>query len=200
MTQEEKAHAYDEIRNKIAIRFGTNVAKEIFSQFEESKDERIRKAAIEFVRQNKSFNYCLGISKEEVVAWLEKKDKQPKKISIWKHWSGNDIVGNGDGNKIYLTKIGNVYELSSCLVFECDYIELSELNKLMQEEKQGEQKPTDKIEPKFKVGDWITNGEYTWKIIDIKPIDYILQSQNGNIVNDTITYVDEEFHLERRLI
>lgn len=62
-------------------------------------------------------------------------------------------------------------------------------------EKQGRQKPSDKIEPKFKIGDWITNGEYTWKVIDIKPLDYLLQSQNGDVVDDTISYVDEEFHL-----
>lgn len=62
-------------------------------------------------------------------------------------------------------------------------------------EKQGKQKFTDKVEPKFKIGDWITNGEYTWKVTDIKPLDYILQSQNGDVVDDTISYVDEEFHL-----
>ena len=62
-------------------------------------------------------------------------------------------------------------------------------------EKQGEKKPTDKAEPKFKVGDWITNGDYTWKIVGVKPLDYILQSQDGNIVDDTISYVDEHFHL-----
>ena len=51
-----------------------------------------------------------------------------------------------------------------------------------------------KEEPKFKVGDWITNGDYTWKIVDIKPLDYILQSQDGNIVDDTISYVNKQFH------
>ena len=50
------------------------------------------------------------------------------------------------------------------------------------------------IEPIFKVGDWITNGEYTWKIVEVKPLDYILQSQDGNIVDDTISFVDEQFH------
>ena len=54
--------------------------------------------------------------------------------------------------------------------------------------------PTDKVEPKFKVGDWITNGHDTWKIVEVKPLDYILQSQDGNIVDDTISYVDEQFH------
>ena len=61
-------------------------------------------------------------------------------------------------------------------------------------EKQGEQKPTDKVKPKFKIGEWITNGDYTWKIVDINPLDYILQSQDGNIVDDTISHVDEQFH------
>ena len=58
-------------------------------------------------------------------------------------------------------------------------------------EKQGEQK----IELKFKVGDWVTDGEYTWKVTNIRRLDYILQSQNGDTVDDTISYVDEHFYL-----
>ena len=56
------------------------------------------------------------------------------------------------------------------------------------------QKPVDKVEPKFHEGEWITNGDYTWKIVEVKPLDYILQSQDGNIVDDTIFHVDEQFH------
>lgn len=57
-------------------------------------------------------------------------------------------------------------------------------------------KPDDKVDPKFSEGEWITDSEceYTWKIIDVKPLDYILQSQSGNIVDDMISYVDEHFH------
>ena len=55
-------------------------------------------------------------------------------------------------------------------------------------------KPVDKAEPKFHEGEWVTNGDYTWKIVEVKPLDYILQSQDGNIVDDTISYVDEQFH------
>lgn len=62
-------------------------------------------------------------------------------------------------------------------------------------EKRSEQLPADKIEPKFHEDKWITNGEYTWKIVGVKPLDYILQSQDGNTVDDTISYVDEQFHL-----
>ena len=67
-------------------------------------------------------------------------------------------------------------------------------------EKQGQtftQKDVDdayKIEPKFREGEWIANGDYTWKIVGVRPLDYILQSQDGNIVDDTISYVDEQFH------
>lgn len=62
-------------------------------------------------------------------------------------------------------------------------------------EKQGDDKHTDKVKPKFHEGDWITNGDYIWKIVEVMPLDYILQSQDGNIVDDTIYYVDEHFHL-----
>ena len=60
--------------------------------------------------------------------------------------------------------------------------------------KQVKQKPADKVEPKFHEGEWITNGDYTWKIVEVNPLDYILQSQDGNIVDDTISHVDEQFH------
>jgi hypothetical protein len=52
-----------------------------------------------------------------------------------------------------------------------------------------------KVEPKFHEGEWITNGDYTWKIVEVKPLYYILQSQDGNIiVDDTISHADEHFH------
>lgn len=60
--------------------------------------------------------------------------------------------------------------------------------------KQGEQNHDDKVKPKFHEGEWITNGDYTWKIVEVEPLDYILQSQDGNIVDDTISHVDEQFH------
>lgn len=44
----------------------------IFPELKESDDEKIRKAAIEFIRQNDSFYYILGVSKEEAISWLEK--------------------------------------------------------------------------------------------------------------------------------
>ena len=66
----------------------------------------------------------------------EKQGEKPKKISIWKHWK-DGIAGNGNGEQTYLIKTGNIYDISSCLGCECDYIELSELDNLLQ----GKQRP-----------------------------------------------------------
>lgn len=51
------------------------------------------------------------------------------KMPIWKHWK-DGIAGGAEGEQIFLTKIGRIYIISSCLGCECDYIELSELDKL----------------------------------------------------------------------
>lgn len=75
-------------------------------------------------------------NQEDWIAWLEKQGEQPKKVSIWKHWK-DGIAGNVDGTPVYLIKDGHTYSINSCLCFECDYIELSELDNLMLE-KQGE--------------------------------------------------------------
>ena len=78
MTQEEKAKAYDAAREKIAVRFGTNVAEEIFSEFEESEDERIRKGLINYFNHHKNgINIFYGIKGDDILAWLEKQAEKP---------------------------------------------------------------------------------------------------------------------------
>ena len=47
----------------------------------------------------------------------------------------------------------------------------------------------------FKPGNWITNGNYIWKVISIDNFDYTLQNQLGEFVEDTIDYVNKTFHL-----
>lgn len=60
---------------------------------------------------------------------LKKKSEQkPKNVSLWKHWKGGGVAGGIKGEQIFLIKNGNTYSISSCLGFECDYIELSELD------------------------------------------------------------------------
>ena len=89
---EEKAKAYDKVREKIALGFGSNVADEIFSQFEMSEDERIRKWLIGYFQRNK---IAENIKTHDILAWLEKQGSEENKgnlggISPNSAWSEED--------------------------------------------------------------------------------------------------------------
>ena len=149
MTIEQKAKAYDEAIER-AKKLATDLPngrndrlyhvwdlENIFPELKESEDEKIVNA-IRKALESKIEDLGNGVTRTACLAWLEKQGT-PNQTSIWKHWK-DSIAGNGGGKLIYLIKYGHTYSLSSCLCFECDYIELSELDKLMLE-KQGEQKP-----------------------------------------------------------
>lgn len=77
MTIEEKTKAYDEAYKRAAIRFGSNVADELFPELKESEDERIRKALIKgFNKLDKSATWYNGITNGQIIAWLEKQGEQ----------------------------------------------------------------------------------------------------------------------------
>lgn len=81
---------YREANDKVAARFGTNVAKEIFTDLYESEDERTRKEIIKYI-EGTFPNESSGIeSKNKWLAWLEKKsaDKVEPRFKV--------------GDKIYL--------------------------------------------------------------------------------------------------
>lgn len=65
-------------------------------ELKESEDERIRKTLIEYIKGIKSWNYFLGISKEQMIAWLEKQDNSDKSLYI----RFGDIPTNGK-SKVY---------------------------------------------------------------------------------------------------
>ena len=109
----------------------------IFPELHESEDEKISREITEFILTHRIDEPNDIEDTNSWLAWLEKQsNKEPKKVSIWKHWK-DGIAGGAEGEQIFLIKIGRVYSISSCLGCECDYIELSELDKLMREEKQG---------------------------------------------------------------
>lgn len=130
--------------------------------------------------------------KENEDSTSSKSNQQSKKMPALKHWK-DGIAGNGEGKPIYLTKVGNTYSLTSCLGLECDYIELSELDKLLSE-KQGEQKP------KFNAGDWITTKDSTTplliKRVDVDNNKYEVRASSCDIKGfPKIDYIDNLYHL-----
>ena len=143
MTQEEKAKAYDKalalMEDCIPDKDGYVCVRpcDIFQELKESEDERIRKELIEYCTKGSCGVRDIKVTCKDFqkwVAWLKKQGEQPKKVSIWKHWK-DGIAGGAEGEQIFLIKLGRVYSISSCLGCECDYIELSELDELMREEK-----------------------------------------------------------------
>lgn len=134
---EEKVARYDKAIEKIKYVMERGVSpvlnkkdlQDIFPELAESEEERIRNVIRGWIYTRPASFFDDGISKEEMLAWLEKQADKPKKVSIWKHWK-DGIAGGAEGEQIFLTKIGRIYSISSCLGCECDYIELSELDKL----------------------------------------------------------------------
>ena len=123
-----------------------NAEKKELNKIAENEDEKVRKAQLDYWCSVGGKRWH-GVPVQETIAWLEKQDEKLKKVPIWKHWK-DGIAGGEEGKQIYLIKNGLTYSISSCLGQECDYIELSELDKLMREEK-----------PK-----WTEEDEYHWTI------------------------------------
>ena len=80
MTEKEKAEAYDEALERAKKLHDKIDIKEIFPELNESEDERIKKAIIEFFEsEDDNTTYSL-VRKKDIIAWLERQGKK----SSWK--------------------------------------------------------------------------------------------------------------------
>ena len=148
-----------------------------FPELRESEDKKIRGAIIDHLKD-------YGLT--EWAAWLEKQGES------------TDI--NPSEFDLRLNKLLKQFEtlskeeLASSLSFYLNVVQNDGTYKA--DEKQGEQKPTDKVEPKFKVGDWVVdNANYIWKIEGILNQFYILKDIEGGESRPTIEWTDNTFHL-----
>jgi hypothetical protein len=193
----QKAEAYDEVRQKIAIRFGSNVANEIFSQFEMSEDEKIRKNIVSFINGTR-FTEPNTEERLEWISWLEKQevltpeeDLQGKEDVLWcikqamKYAKDENEMGTCWFAEKWLEKQGKSKptlsdedeRMRNAAINACKYMVDNFENSTKQYEdaiiwleKQGEQKPTIII-PKFRVGDWVVDKNGT--------VQQILSYKNG---------------------
>ena len=184
----------------------------IIPELAESEDEKVRKEIIRFIRMEVE-DEIVG---NKWLAWLERQGDYANFRD--KAQVGDRITKNEDGVLVNLSQLNRVAKAEERQVeqnFEMKTaaeslgIDSDTYNKIVDECIFGDQndscvkdynnidphfgKSIDKTEPKFHEGEWITNGDYTWKIVEVKPLDYILQSQDGNVVDDTISHVDEQF-------
>ena len=218
LTIQEKAKAYDEALERaktIQEKSNGMILKKwlwgVFPELRESEDGRIRKCICLCLEECVHNDIIRDYEKDKCLAWLEKQLTPQVRTGL--EWV-NTIDDACD--KRYAEEYAHgeyCHEQSFKWGFQegVDWLEkqgeksTDEMKELLRTEyekgradaiaeMQGEHKPDDKVEPKFHEGEWITNGDYTWQIVKIKPLDYILQSQDGNIVDDTISHVDEQFH------
>ena len=128
MTQKEKAKAYDEAIRKAKKYYDANtndgyrsIFEDIFSEFAESEDERIRKRLIFDFRVLGKTEWG-GLEVKDILAWLEKQGEHANfrnKIQI-----GDKVTRNEDGVLVNLSQLNRVAK---------------------KDEKQSEQKTVDEI-------------------------------------------------------
>lgn len=195
-------------RAKLAIKeCGNNkgrisMIESIFPELGDSEDERVRKDIMILVkdwwdRVNKD-----NIStKEEMITWLEKQGEPIDKNRLAK------CVLIEVANSIMRWLDANCAEGNMCLSnMECEDIENAVRNADWEKvygymkkklERQCEQKPTDKAEPKFKFGDWIVNNN-SKDVFLIKSTNSgycTLESIKGNIISPCLPPCESESHI-----
>ena len=201
---EEKAKRYDEAI-KVAsdikagtatyITDGTPVIDAIFPELKESEDERIRKELIAEVKEQIDCipaPDCRDKEDEKALkqlnkwlAWLEKQGEQKTADEIAK-----EVCKNKESAMAFLKSAGIMNEKGE-LAEQYRQGEQKSIDDLTQQEAmdiavakcfvQGEQKPTDKVEPKFKVGDIIKNKKNgdTVKVEQILSDSYCYSGWDG---------------------
>ena len=207
MTDKEKVKAYNEVRKKIAIRFGSNVADEFFAEFEESEDEKIRKELTKHLKELSAWK------EDEVIpvknpsyyrqwaSWLEKQGELVNSLSKGLDNAHERIDKLIQKNNELCVKLEKQGEQEKDILEDAildGYILDGNEDGLIAEtiryknEKRGGQKYAYKVKPKFNIGDWITNGIDVDKIIGIDLEDENYLFENGR--KSDISLVDSNSH------
>ncbi len=150
-----------ENNNTIAIQ----ILEKLFPELKESEDERIRKEIISFITDRKNW-FPKEETKSSWIAWLEKQANIP-------HFTFDDILALQCAMKTTEKADDELYEQLKSLH--------DRLRDVYWLEKQGEQKPADKVEPKFKVGDWCIDNEddTIFQIVKVLDNTYTYKTNGG---------------------
>ena len=153
MTQEEKFKEAKRLY-ETANADQKYVLESLFPELKESEDERIVKELLTFFRESIHGGHILTNKEyDSWIAWLEKQGGHAKFINGIQ--VGDKVTRNEDGV----------------------LVNLSQLNRVAK--KLGEQKPADKVEPKFKIGDFIVNDYCMGRIVEITNDAYLLDTEQG---------------------
>ena len=150
-----------------------------FPELKESEDTKIKMSLIQYISELNQDVVHLhpGIETcNEWIAWLEKQ-------------------GESDETKAKIFLINKGYPIDANGTFPT----YEEMYNIIREglEEQGEQKPDNKVEPKFKVGDWITDGQLTCKVLSVTSKSYELYLYNDDYCHfeTDVQSIDEHYYL-----
>ena len=169
---EEKAKAYDEAIKRLediktgmcqkTFVFTEGLFDYIFPELKESDDELM----IQYFKDLAPFDKAdelyekYGFSHKDAIAWLEKQGVHAKFINGIQ--VGDKVTRSEYGVLVNLSKINRVAnkqgEQKIKTPEESLGIDSDTYNKIVDECIYGEQKPIDKVEPNFKVGDWVVTS------------------------------------------
>ena len=161
-------------------------AEKYFPELKENKSERVRKELIKTISSllDNTILYHTDITKEEALAWLEKQGEKSTIIDIDKMVMEYSQTKDGDfGLPV------------NCMIRAYRKGINDALSMALNIEKQGEKKSVDK--PKFKVGDWITDGHLTCKVLSVTGKSYELHLHNDDYCHfeTDIQSVNKYYHL-----
>ena len=212
LTIEEKAKCYDEALERARIwqnhlyetmdkgdRDYADELNYIFPELKESRGERIMKNIIIALKSQKDeledFYKSHNTSESELVAWLEKQGMSYNKMDIDDAY----LKGMSDTKNEIEKQYEATYQIRKDIAtFIFNYRgDIKDRAKWMNYlgikvsivEKQGEQKHN-KVEPKFNVGDWITDGN---SVLHITNMDYGFYQFEDSY--DAISIIDKNYHL-----
>lgn len=193
-TIEEKAEAYDEAIEGIQeiLSSGEDSIKisrlrlrlqGIFPELKnnEDEDERIRKEIIRVFKGEISFTS--EKTNEKYIAWLEKQ-KDYIKLPHSAYTSNKNVIefANKYSNAVWEELMDN-FKKNGNYRIGCNDVSDIVLNAIINThnwlEKQKEQKHTDKVKPKFKIGDFLVNDYCMGKVISLTNDAYLLDSGQG---------------------
>ena len=199
---EEKAEAYDEAIEGIQeiLNSGEDSIKMsrlrlrlqgIFPELKnnEDEDERIRKGIIsgmKALQEKGEYIYFGNIPMDDVFAWLERQ-KDYIKLPYSAYTSNRDVIEFADKySHTIWEELMNKFKKNENYHIGCNDVSDIVLNAIINThnwldwcEKHKEQKPTDKVEPKFKVGDFLVNDYCMGKVIELTNDAYLLDTGQG---------------------
>lgn len=163
------AEVYDKVREKIALRFGSNVAEEIFSEFEMSEDEKIRKEIIDYIKT--------GTYHKDWLTWLEKQGEQ-KSI---------DNLTQQEAMDIAVAKCFNEQKATDKIEALRTEYEKGRADVLAE---------AAKVEPKLHEGDWIVYEENIYQIHNVSLKKYYeCLKTDGTVHTFDFEYIDSKSHI-----